>query len=76
MASFKLTYFDFAGRGELARLLFTVAGQEFEDHRIQFTEWPAMKETDYCPFKSLPVLTVTNEDGSSFKMGQSLAIGE
>lgn len=70
--SYKLTYFDGKGRGELLRLAFACAGQEFEDHRIQFADWPSIKET--TPFGSLPVLEITAEDGTVQKLAQSLSI--
>lgn len=56
-------------------MLFTVAGQEFEDKRIQFSDWPALKATGAAPFGTLPFLEVTNADGSCFKIGQSMSIG-
>lgn len=39
-----LTYFDVRGRGEVTRLLFKVAGVEFEDKRLTFEEWGKEKE--------------------------------
>lgn len=54
------------------RLAFAVAGQEFEDHRIDFADWPALKPT--TPFGSLPVSEITNDDGTKSKLGQSLSI--
>lgn len=39
-----LTYFDLRGRGEVTRLLFKVAGVEFEDKRLTFEEWGKEKE--------------------------------
>jgi len=55
MARPKLTYFDAAmSRGEECRLALVIAGVDFEDHRIQRDEWPAMKET--TPYGSLPIL--------------------
>jgi glutathione S-transferase len=51
----KLTYFDApASRGEECRLALHLAGIEFEDVRIKFADWPALKPT--TPFGSLPVL--------------------
>lgn len=43
MPSYKLTYFDIRGRGEPARLVFKAAGKEFEDKRVTFEEWGALK---------------------------------
>ncbi|KAK3784174.1 hypothetical protein RRG08_001483 [Elysia crispata] len=67
MASYKLTYFDFRGRAEVARLIFAHAGKKFEDVRISFEKWPAIKPS--TPFGQLPVLEV---DGQM--IGQSGAI--
>jgi len=41
--AYKLTYFDFRGKGELVRLLFAQLGVPYEDVRVQRSEWPAMK---------------------------------
>ena len=43
MASYKLTYFNLRGRGECARLLFKLAGVDFEDYRIEMKDWPEFK---------------------------------
>lgn len=51
----KLTYFDIpTSRGEECRLALHVAGVGFEDKRVAFGDWPAMKPT--TPFGSLPTL--------------------
>ena len=44
MPPYKLTYFNVPGRGEVSRMLFTMAGVPFEDKRIEFKEWPEMKK--------------------------------
>ncbi|MBA3395832.1 MAG: glutathione S-transferase family protein [Deltaproteobacteria bacterium] len=55
MTKAKLTYFDLAGsRGEECRLALHLAGIEFEDIRIKFAEWPALKPT--TPFGGMPIL--------------------
>ena len=52
-----LTYFDLdQSRGEPARLAMHIAGVEFEDRRIPWKDWPAVR--DSMPFKSMPILEV------------------
>eukprot|EP01006_Ploeotia_vitrea_P013399 TRINITY_DN35092_c0_g1_i1.p1 TRINITY_DN35092_c0_g1~~TRINITY_DN35092_c0_g1_i1.p1 ORF type:complete len:251 (-),score=36.26 TRINITY_DN35092_c0_g1_i1:91-783(-) len=67
----KLTYFDARGRAEAIRLVFALAGVEFED--VRFSEEPDpeipflpkefvdMQKSDKCPTKQVPFLEV--EDG-------------
>ncbi len=51
----KLTYFDApVSRGEECRLALHLAGVAFEDERIKFTDWPAMKAQ--TPYGALPVI--------------------
>ena len=46
--SYKLTYFKARGRGEFIRLVFLIAGVEFEDHQVDFhEEWPLLKASKY-----------------------------
>ncbi|XP_052281706.1 uncharacterized protein LOC127879101 isoform X1 [Dreissena polymorpha] len=67
--SYKLFYFDWRGRGELSRMMFTAAGQSFVDRRIDFfKEWPGIKYT--MPQYVVPVLEV---DGRT-NITQSMAI--
>ena len=47
MPSYKLTYFDIRGRGEVVRLIFKAAEVEFEDKRVKFEEWGALKACEY-----------------------------
>lgn len=56
MPSYKLSYFDAYGRGELARLIFAAAKQDYEDHRFSFDEWKTIKPT--TPFGVCPVLYI------------------
>lgn len=52
-----ITYFALPGRAELSRVLFTMAGVEFEDKMIQFAEWPELKTSGKLPLgDSLPLL--------------------
>ena len=39
----KLTYFDGRGRAEISRLVLAAAKRKFEDNRIGFEDWPALK---------------------------------
>jgi len=66
--AYKLTYFGLRARGEAIRWILHYAGQEFEDHRVSFEEWGAVKAT--TPNGQIPVLEV---DGK--KLPQSVAIG-
>ena len=43
MPNYKLTYFNVKGRAEVIRLIFAVAGVEYEDIRLSREEWAAMK---------------------------------
>lgn len=53
----RLTYFDTPrSRGEECRLALVLAGVDFEDRRVSFDAWPALKPT--TPFGSLPTFEV------------------
>lgn len=57
MSKPRLSYFDApVSRGEECRLALHLAGVDFEDRRIPFSEWPAIKPT--TPFGSVPVYEV------------------
>jgi len=57
MSKPKLTYFDIsASRGEECRLALHAGGVDFEDNRIKFDAWPALKPS--TPFGSLPLFEV------------------
>ncbi|XP_024870537.1 glutathione S-transferase-like [Temnothorax curvispinosus] len=68
MPSYKLIYFPITALGEPIRFLFSYAGIDFVDERIDLNDWPKIKPT--MPFGKLPVLEV---DGK--KINQSVAIG-
>ena len=52
--SIKLVYFDFEGVLEPVRLALVLAGVDFEDVRIPFSEWPALKPK--TPQGLLPIM--------------------
>jgi glutathione S-transferase len=54
MSTYKLTYFNFRGLGEVPRLVFVAAGQKFEDVRYERSEWPSHKAE--MPLGQMPVL--------------------
>jgi len=56
----QLTYFNIEGVAEKVRLAFKIGGIEFEDKRINFTEWTAIKPT--TPFGQLPIMHVDGCD--------------
>lgn len=56
----KLSYFDLSGgRGEACRLALHLAGVEFEDVRIPFSNWGETKST--MPYGQMPVLEIEGE---------------
>jgi len=68
---YSLTYFTIPGRGEAVRMTFHFAGVDFEDKRIESSEWPALKpNVDLIPCGFLPVLTTP----CGTKLSQSCAI--
>ena len=71
MAEYKLYYFNSKGRAEVARLIFALAGQHYDDIRIAKEDWPKHKAD--MPFGQVPVLEVV-EHGNSWKLAQSAAI--
>eukprot|EP00586_Coscinodiscus_wailesii_P022776 CAMPEP_0172496304 /NCGR_PEP_ID=MMETSP1066-20121228/84979_1 /TAXON_ID=671091 /ORGANISM="Coscinodiscus wailesii, Strain CCMP2513" /LENGTH=224 /DNA_ID=CAMNT_0013268527 /DNA_START=43 /DNA_END=717 /DNA_ORIENTATION=+ len=60
--SIKLTYFDIEGVAEPIRLALILSGLEFEDDRVVFKDWSALKPT--LPYGQLPIMTI---DGSEMK---------
>ena len=56
----KLIYFDApVSRGEECRLALHIAGVDFEDVRIKFEDWPALKPT--TPYGAMPVLELSGQ---------------
>ncbi|CAH8590012.1 unnamed protein product [Dicrocoelium dendriticum] len=67
----KLTYFKLRGLGEPIRLILLAANVDFEDNRIDFTEWETLKST--VPGGKLPILECT-KSGKTTVYTESLAI--
>lgn len=65
----KLTYFGIEGLAEKVRLALTFCSVPFEDVRIEFKDWAAVKEK--MPFGQMPLLEVTEADGSKKVFAQS-----
>ncbi|GMF15172.1 unnamed protein product [Phytophthora lilii] len=57
--SIKLTYFDAAGRAEVPRLVFYIGGVPFQDVRINYEQFSAMKAA--LPLGQVPTLEVDGE---------------
>ena len=68
MVHYKLTYFNGKGLGEIIRLVFALAEQEYEDVRVEFAEWPALQPS--TPFGKLPLL---EEDGKILAQSNTIA---
>ncbi|KAF5394750.1 28 kDa glutathione-S transferase [Paragonimus heterotremus] len=69
---YKLTYFNARGRAEGIRMVLHAADLEFEDHRIEMSDWPTIKPN--IPGGQLPVLDVTTSSGETRHMDESFAI--
>lgn len=67
-----LTYFNIEAAAEKVRLALVMTGTEFEDKRINFDEWGALKPT--TPYGQLPLMTVTSADGTTKTFAQSVAM--
>ena len=60
MTKTKLIYFDApVSRGEECRLALHIAGVDFEDVRIKFEDWPALKPK--TPYGAMPVLELPGQ---------------
>jgi hypothetical protein len=47
MTIYKLYHFNVRGRAEGARMLFKLAGQDFEDNRLDKQEWTEFKSSKF-----------------------------
>ena len=71
MSIYKLHYFNMRGRAEVARFLFAISGQEYEDIRIEKDDWVNQKAN--MPFHQIPVLEIVENEKSTF-ISQSFTI--
>ncbi len=58
MSEHKLTYFPLSARGFVTRVCMRASGKPFEDNRVDFPSWGALKATGFGPLGQLPVLEV------------------
>ncbi len=58
MPQLRLTYFDSPGRAEPLRVALSLAKIPFEDRRLKFAEFMALKQRGAFPLGSVPVLEV------------------
>lgn len=68
MAHYKLTYFDTDGRAAPIRIAFHAAGIDFEDKRINFQEFMALRES--LRFHCVPTLEI---DGTVVTQSNAMA---
>ncbi|EDV25615.1 uncharacterized protein TRIADDRAFT_55906 [Trichoplax adhaerens] len=61
MPSYRLTYFDARGRGEVIRYLFVLADVPYQDVRVTSEEWREIKSDIKAPFGQLPILEVDDK---------------
>ncbi|GAB1598760.1 S-crystallin 3 [Argonauta hians] len=58
MPSYTLHYFNHRGRAEICRMLFAAAGVQYNDRRIESSEWESMKNK--MPCSMMPMLELDN----------------
>ncbi|GAU99325.1 hypothetical protein RvY_10347 [Ramazzottius varieornatus] len=54
-----LHYFNLRGRAEPIRWILAYSGEDWTDHRIEFSEWPAVKSIP--PFGQLPYIEIEGQ---------------
>ncbi|GAB1598758.1 S-crystallin 3 [Argonauta hians] len=58
MPSYTLHYFNYRGRAEICRMLFAAAGVQYNDRRIESSEWESMRNK--MPCSMMPMLELDN----------------
>ena len=51
----KLIYFDGQGRAEVSRWIFLLSGVEYEDVRIQYSDWSTLKSSKFFRIPNLAI---------------------
>eukprot|EP00343_Euplotes_focardii_P007183 CAMPEP_0205818946 /NCGR_PEP_ID=MMETSP0206-20130828/1060_1 /ASSEMBLY_ACC=CAM_ASM_000279 /TAXON_ID=36767 /ORGANISM="Euplotes focardii, Strain TN1" /LENGTH=265 /DNA_ID=CAMNT_0053111861 /DNA_START=54 /DNA_END=851 /DNA_ORIENTATION=+ len=69
----KFTYFNIQGAGEKVRLALVLLGVPFEDERVDFKDWAALKPT--TKFGQLPLLSICGQDAVSQSMAHLRFVG-
>ncbi|GAB1598748.1 S-crystallin 4 [Argonauta hians] len=59
MPSYTLYYFNHRGRAEICRMLFAASGTQYNDRRIDASEWRTMKNN--MPCNMMPMLEMDNK---------------
>ncbi|XP_046358264.2 glutathione S-transferase 1-like [Haliotis rufescens] len=68
MPTYRYRYFNARGLGEVSRLLFAIAGKDYEDVRFTSETWPAEKPN--TPLGQVPVLEI---DGKPFSQSSAIS---
>ncbi|XP_029636540.1 S-crystallin 4 [Octopus sinensis] len=68
MPSYTLHYFNHRGRAEICRMLFAAAGVQYNDRRIESSEWGNMRSK--MPCSMMPMLELDNK----IQIPQSMAM--
>ena len=71
MATYKLTYFNTRGRGEVLRFIFAQAGVKYEDNRLGYGSSDWLKIKPSMPFGTMPVLEINGGK----QLAESMVIG-
>ena len=53
-----MCYFNLMGRAEFIRMMLKHANVEFEDERIEQSDWPPLKTSGRFPLGSMPEVTL------------------
>ena len=69
-AGINVAYFNLYGRAEFIRMMCEHAKAQYNDERIEQSDWPALKGSGKYPFGSLPEVTI---DGVSMNQSKAAA---